>query len=148
MQLDAKEEPSKRFHIDECSFPFTVKCPARLYKVSDYGDVAEMLTNPIGGLSMIKHALTLSVKVGRSWKPISLESLANNPLVAHYMAAYSEATAPTTKGYLFRGHLLDQPNILYGMGQAFYTIRNSIAECEAENHRVLRQQANTNNGRQ
>ncbi len=148
MQLDAKENSSKRFHIDECSFPFTVKCPARLYRVSDFGDVAEMLTNPIGGLSAIKHALSLSVKVGKQWKAISLESLANNPLIAHYMAYYAEANAPTTKGYLFEGGHRDQPNILYGIGQAFYTIRNAVSECELENLRVTKQQANLQNGRQ
>jgi len=144
MQLDAKEDSSKRFHIDECSFPFTVKCPARLYSVSDYGDVAEMLTNPIGGLSMIKHALTLRVNK----KPISLESLANNPLVAYYMMDYSRANSSYVKGYLYRGELLDQPNILYGQGQAFDTIRNAVSECELENLRVTKQQANLQNGRQ
>ena len=148
MQLDSKEDSSKRFHIDECSFPFTVKCPARLYTVSDYSDVAEMLTNPIGGLSMIKHALTLSVRVGKGWKPISLESLANNPLVAHYMIEYSRANSSYVKGYLYRGELQDQPNILYGNGQAFDVIRNAVSECELENLRVAKQQANSNNGRQ
>lgn len=148
MQLDAKEDSSKKFHIDECSFPFTVKCPARTYSVSDYGDVAEMLTNPIGGLSMIKHALSLSVKVGKQWKSISLESLANNPLVAYYMMDYSRANSSYVKGYLYRGELLDQPNILYGQGQAFDTIRNAVSECELENIRVTKQQANLQNGRQ
>ena len=144
MQLDSKEDSSKRFHIDECSFPFTVKCPARRYTVSDYGDVAEMLTNPIGGLSMIKHALTLRVNK----KPISLESLANNPLVAYYMMDYSRANSSYVKGYLYRGELLDQPNIYYGQGQAFDTIRNAVSECELENLRVTKQQANLQNGRQ
>ena len=147
MQLDSKEDSSRVFHIDEGVFPFTAKCPARVYQCWDYGDVAEML-EPIYGLTTIQHVKSLSVKIGnKTPKPISLASLANNPLVAHYMIAWSRANASYVRGYLFEGELVDQPHIYYGEGQGFDVIRNAIAECELDNLRVAKQQVNKD-GRQ
>lgn len=145
MQLLSKEDSSRVFHIDEGVFPFTAKCPARKYVCWDYADVAEML-EPIHGLTAMQHAVSLSVKVGKNSKPISLASLANNPLVAHYLIAWSRANASYVRGYLFEGELCDQPHIYYGEGQAFDVIRNAISECELDNIMVAKQQAN--NGRQ
>lgn len=142
MQLDKKEDSSRVFHIDEGVFPFKANCPAREYYCEDYKDVAEML-EPIYGLSAIQHFVSLSVKVGnKTPRPISLESLANNPLVAHYLGLYSKANATYVKGYLFDGEFGDQPYILLGEGQAFDIIRNAISECEIDNYRVAKQQAN------
>lgn len=146
MQLDAKEKEEQRFAIDEAVFPFKAKCPGKEYVCENYKDVAEMLTNPIGGVAMIKHVNSLFVETApKKWKPILLASIANNPLIAHYMIDYSKANSPYVKSHLFTGDLQDQPNIYYGNGQGFDTIRNAISECEIENVRVSKLKANNGN---
>jgi hypothetical protein len=141
MQLDSKEKHDRYFHIDDDSFPFTAKSPAKKYYCESYSDLENMLTDNVAGLDTFKHVQTLTIRVGNKWKHISLESLANNPLIAYYMIAYSRATSDYVKGFLFDGVLNEQPNIYYGEGQAFDTIRNAISECEIENIRAAKRQA-------
>lgn len=110
-------------------------------------DISTILLNPPFGLSMIEHARSLSVNVGpKSWKHISLESLAFIPSVAMYLIEYSRATSSHIKGYLYEGSLQEQPHKLYGLGQAFDTILAAKNECELDSIRTMRNNANKPNG--
>lgn len=149
MQLDTPEKPENVFVVTEDSFPFGMKGGAGVeYYCTSYSDLAEILTSPLSGQTLIKHAMSLYVGKTKNWKRLSLESISQNPVIGQYMIDYSRATCNYVKSHLFPGELSEQPNILYGNGQAFDVIRNAIAECELENHRILKQQANVNNGRQ
>lgn len=149
MQLEAPEKPDNVFVVTEESFPFRMKGGAGMeYYCSSYSDLSEILTTPANGQTLIQHAMSLYVGRAKNWKRLSLESISQNPVIALYMVDYARATCNYVKSHLFPGDLSEQPNILYGNGQAFDVIRNAISECELENHRVLKQQANANNVRQ
>ncbi len=146
MQLESKENKARVFDIHDAEFPILISCPAREYEVNSLADISEILLNPIGGLSMIQHALSLTVWCGKSWKRLSIESLAFIPDVAYYLIEYGRATSEFVRGYLYRGELTDQPNIMYGIGQAFDTIASAKSECELDSYRAARQNAKQNNG--
>lgn len=144
MQLEKAENPKTHFQLSDECFPFSAQMPGAKYQCKDWNDVAEMLLNAKSGRTSIQHARSLSVRVGKKWKPISLESISFNPLVAHYLSLYSRATAPYIHGYLFPGELSEQPHIIYGEGQALDCIKSAIDECELENIRTLKQQSKEN----
>lgn len=146
MQLESKENSERVFDIHSAEFPILVKCPAREYEINSLEDVSEMLLSPVSGLSMIQHALSLSVKCGKSWKRLSIESLAFIPEVAPYLIEYGRATSEFVRGYLYSGELVDQPNIIYGQGQAFDIIASAKSECELDSYRTARQNAKQSNG--
>lgn len=146
MQLEKAENPKTCFRLSNECFPFKAKSPGNKYSCENWDDVGKMLLNPTHGNSPIQHVKALSVKVGKNWRPISLESVAFQESVAWHIALYSKANAPYVKSHLFPGELSEQPNILYGEGQAFDTVKAAIDECELENVRTMKRQAKENNG--
>lgn len=144
MQLDSKEDEARVFRINETSLPISVKSPARRYYIETWSEFSDMLLDVTPGLSLIEHVRTLTVRDGQKWKPISLESLAFIPDVAMFLIDYSRATSDYVKGYLFDGELSDQPNIYYGIGQAFSVISSAKSECEIENHRDIKRKSISN----
>lgn len=144
MQLEKAESNKTTFVISDECFPFKAKTSIAEYVCNCWSDVEAMLLTPAKGTNHIQHCKALKVRVGKTWQPINLESIIYNPSVAQYLASYSRATAEHVKGYLFHGDLADQPNILYGEGQAFDIIRSAKSESELEQIRSLKQESRNN----